>query len=480
MKPAEIRLKSWAYTTSDIYTLLETYSGLTLDRPNLLKLRQWVKDHEIDAVIAYTLDRLSRDPVHFIILQDELEKDGVELILVTETVDSSDLGKLILHIKGFAAKLEAEKIKERTKRGRMQRLREGKLPHGLGKGMLGYDWDSVNKVRKINDYEARLVLRIFNMMAEGNTCFRIARVLNEQCIPSKTGTYWYDKTIEGIIRNQSYMGIMYYGKTKREGGKQVRTNPEEWMILSDASPPIVSKELFEQANMVLDDNKELRRGQPKRPYLLHRRVKCAYCGAHCIGTTLSKRYRYYKCRASYKTLNRPATCNAPYIRADELEEGVWEKVRQVLANPEVIREEIKRQQSATIGIEEIEGEMKELRKRMKSYDAEKRRVTSLFRHGLMEENIILDELIHIENDRKADEKQLKDLNSMLVYRNGLADAELALDKMTGRVIKNLENCSFELKQLALEALSITVIASKEQTEVRALIPVNLTPNRSPV
>ena len=98
------------YETSN-YTIQETWSGLTLDRPKLTELREWVRNKEISAVIAYTLDRLSRDPVHFIILQEETERANVSLHLVTETVDSTDLGKLISHIRGYAAKLEAEKIR---------------------------------------------------------------------------------------------------------------------------------------------------------------------------------------------------------------------------------------------------------------------------------------------------------------------------------------------------------------------------------
>ena len=76
----------------------ETYSGLTLDRPILSQVRELIRNQQIDGLIAYTLDRVSRDPVHFIILQGELEKAGVEIILVTETIDSSDLGKLITDI----------------------------------------------------------------------------------------------------------------------------------------------------------------------------------------------------------------------------------------------------------------------------------------------------------------------------------------------------------------------------------------------
>ncbi len=86
------------YEVEEQYIIREVYSGLTLDRPKLNELREWVRDKQVDVVIAYTLDRLSRDPVHFIILQEELERVGVELILVTEDVDSSDLGRLITYI----------------------------------------------------------------------------------------------------------------------------------------------------------------------------------------------------------------------------------------------------------------------------------------------------------------------------------------------------------------------------------------------
>ncbi len=109
------KARELGYEVPEEFIILETYSGLTLDRPKLPQLRQWVRDKEVDAVIGYTLDRLSRDPVHFIIVQEEMEKACVKLTLVTETVDSSDLGRLITYIRGYAAKLEAEKIEREQK-----------------------------------------------------------------------------------------------------------------------------------------------------------------------------------------------------------------------------------------------------------------------------------------------------------------------------------------------------------------------------
>ncbi len=107
------------YGGSADYILREVWSGLTLDRPKLSHLRQWIRVKEVDAVIAHAFDRISRDPVHLIILQEEMEKAGVKLILVTEDVDNSDMGRLITHVKGYAAKVEVEKTRERTMRGKL-------------------------------------------------------------------------------------------------------------------------------------------------------------------------------------------------------------------------------------------------------------------------------------------------------------------------------------------------------------------------
>ena len=73
----------------------ETYSGLTLDRPRLNELRELARIGDIDVVVVYCLDRLSRDPVHGVIIIEELENHHVTLEAVTETVDGSEMGKLI-------------------------------------------------------------------------------------------------------------------------------------------------------------------------------------------------------------------------------------------------------------------------------------------------------------------------------------------------------------------------------------------------
>ena len=68
----------------------EAFSGLTLERPKLNELREMVRNEQIDVFVVYSLDRLSRDPVHGVILTQELDKYRVSLEAVTETVDSTE------------------------------------------------------------------------------------------------------------------------------------------------------------------------------------------------------------------------------------------------------------------------------------------------------------------------------------------------------------------------------------------------------
>lgn len=224
----------------------ETYSGLTIERPKLNELRELIRSGGIDVLVVYCLDRLSRDPTHGVILTQELEKHNVTLEAVTETVDSSELGKLISYIRGFASKLEAEKIRERTMRGKHAKLKCGELPQGTGVGMYGYDWNTKTKRREINHIEAEIVHEVFTRVATGESLVSIARRLNERGIRTKATKIgdsrrklWHSLTIRRMVRNPGYIGNTRFGDA----------------VLPNITPAIVSQDLFHAANAQLDKPK---------------------------------------------------------------------------------------------------------------------------------------------------------------------------------------------------------------------------------
>jgi len=189
----------------------EAYSGLTLERPRLNELREVVRAGTIDIVVCYCLDRLSRDPVHGVILLEEFEKHHVVLEAVTETIDSSEVGKLINYIRGFASKLEASKIRERTMRGRRARAKEGRIPGGGSARLYGYDYVSAsqkNGGRRVrNEPEAIWVRRMYEWLTdEGLSTNGILYRLRAHNAPTKSGKPWNRRSVQAILRNPAYTG----------------------------------------------------------------------------------------------------------------------------------------------------------------------------------------------------------------------------------------------------------------------------------
>jgi len=175
-----------------VYRFSETYSGLSLERPKLDELRELVRNGDIDVVVVYCLDRLSRDPVHGVILTQELEKHHITLEAVTETVDSSEVGKLINYIRGFAAKLEAEKIRERTMRGKRERIKSGKLPTGRGI-LYGYDYDKEREINVANNDLDTVKMIGHWLIEEGIFLNEACRRLMKRSIPAPKGGYRWSR-----------------------------------------------------------------------------------------------------------------------------------------------------------------------------------------------------------------------------------------------------------------------------------------------
>jgi site-specific DNA recombinase len=131
------------YTVSAVYR--EVYTGTELwQRPQLSAMREAIRRREIQLVVAFAIDRLSRDPVHLGVLLTEADHAGVKIAFVSEPLDESPEGQLIRFIRGYAAKVEHMKIVERTQRGKFARANSGKLMADR-MPLYGYSWDGTSK-----------------------------------------------------------------------------------------------------------------------------------------------------------------------------------------------------------------------------------------------------------------------------------------------------------------------------------------------
>jgi site-specific DNA recombinase len=132
----------YGYTLDDAHVFVEVHTRTELwERPALTRLREAIRHREVDVVIVYAIDRLARDPVHLWVILTEAEHARVEIEFVTEPLDDSQEGQLIRYVRGYAAKVEHEKIKERSIRGKRARIQAGKLLPG-NRPRYGFHWCS--------------------------------------------------------------------------------------------------------------------------------------------------------------------------------------------------------------------------------------------------------------------------------------------------------------------------------------------------
>jgi len=488
LEACQKKAQELCYQTPTELIASETYSGLTLDRPKLNEVRQWVRDKEVDAIIAYTLDRLSRDPVHFIIIQEELERYGVKLVLVTEDIDSSDMGKLIAHIKGYAAKLEALKIRERTMRGIKERVKAGKMPSGRRARLYGYTYS--DGVRHINETDAEYVKDMFRWLLEGETINGITYRLRELGIPTPSGNgYWLRSTVYRILTNPAYVGRTYcYTHTHKETDKHYLDNRKsrktsieikpysEGILIEGATPAIITEALFSQAQDVLKRNKQKSSRNGKVQYLLRGHIYCSRCGRKYWGYSRwykgkpdKSNQRYYYCMGR-RSIITPIKCDNRGYQADQLEGMVWEQVEKLVSNPEFILTELERMKNEPDQLDSIEHELKEVIRRLRELDKEQEHLLQWALKGFPEKTVVMEneKINQTRAGLKTREAELeKKLKATRENEVVLSDVE----KFCEVARENLSSFTFEKKRFALEALQVKVKIDGDKVCLEGAIPM---------
>ena len=339
-----VLLESEGYQIREEFIYREVWTGADKERPELARLMAAVSARRVKAVFVYHIDRWSRDPLHSLQLFDELLSYDVQLRLVKGTLEDTPEGRLILYVQGFSGQQERLRFMDRTRTGKAAVARTGRLPNGTGAGLYGYDYDKTNNVRVVREEESNVVRMMFERASEGVSRYQIALRLNELGIPTKRGSKWHPLGVRRIMENRAYTGVQFYGENryrKVSGGKRkVTANPSSDIIrIEGFTPAIISEEVYELARERMESRQAVVK-ESGRQYLLTGFVRCMFCGGRVVGACLSGKYRYYRCRATTPTSTQPATCKAPYIPADELEEWVFERLSEIVRDPDILAMEL--------------------------------------------------------------------------------------------------------------------------------------------
>lgn len=301
------------------------YSGEYIERPALDRLRSDLRSKLITNVIVYDPDRLSRNLTNQLVIADDIEKAGANLIFLTHDYDASPEGKMFFSIRGAISAFEKAKIRERTMRGKRSKALSGKLV--FNDGLYGYDYDKDKSMYTINDQEAKNVRIIFDLYTtKGYGTPSLWAELKAMDLVSRNGQPFVLSTLNTMLRNETYSGtkISFRVHDKAIGQKKrQKTTREESEWISIAVPAIITQETWEKAVECRRINKVTAKRNRKYDYLFSNIIRCMGCGYALHGATYhrgDKDYHYYVCTA-YINNNE---CNVrKCIPGEELDNAVW-------------------------------------------------------------------------------------------------------------------------------------------------------------
>jgi site-specific DNA recombinase len=355
------------------------------------RVRDLVAAGGVSVVLAQDRDRIAREPPYHYLLRREFEERGAKIRSLNDRGDDSPEGELTDGILDQLAKYERTKTAERTRRGKLKKLREGKIVAN-NCADYGFLFNATRDGYVVDEGTMPVVRRIFRMVGmEGASITSVARTLNREGVTppnspwSKSGR-WATSTVRKCIvgddvykphthdevkalvatavtarmdPHKSY-GIWWYNRTKAKA-KQVSVNgangkeykkrvkvqqrPQaEWIAVPvpDAGVPL---EWVVAARAAIKGNHKHSNAGRRFWELSGGIMRCGACGhAMVTHTTVRKggpTYFYYVCQTRYKKHRGPCRENK-HFSAARLETRVWEEVATVLTDPEQLRADLER------------------------------------------------------------------------------------------------------------------------------------------
>ena len=352
------------------------FTGANIERPALRRLLDDIENGEIDVIVVYKVDRLSRSLLDFARLMERFDRTGVGFVSVTQNFDtSSSMGRLVLNVLLSFAQFERELISERTRDKIQAARRRGKWTGG--QVCLGYKTDPERKALVLVPKEAELVRSIFEMYLQTHSMGFIIERLNAKGLTTKRhvskkgrvrgGGPWNKSAIYHVLRNPLYIG-------------KIRTSDGE--LHEGEHEAIVSIEAFEKVAETMSHRTTGRlRKNRKSEYILTGLLRCGPCGTAMTSSQgksrSGRRYRYYRC---VRQQENGGHCPTGLLPAADIESAVIAQVKDVATQGEIRQRILDRFLSEAGALTEAEETRAAILARIEDLSGESRRLLDAFRN----------------------------------------------------------------------------------------------------
>jgi site-specific DNA recombinase len=303
------------------------FTGGNLDRPALKQLLEDVDARQIDGIVVYKVDRLSRSLLDFARLVDRFDQRGVSFVSVTQQFNTTtSLGRLTLNILLSFAEFERDIIRERTSDKMSAARRKGKWVGGTP--VLGYDVDPAGGRLIVNEKESRRVRDIFALFLQHHSLLAVVAELARRRWQTKSrksqggrahiGRPFTKASLQRLLTN-----AIYAGKVEHRG-----------VMYAGEHASIIEPLVWQEVNAELRAGRRTREGAIRVPQnaLLAGLLFCKSCRRPMIPTFTAKpgrRYRYYVCQAARQ--NGWSSCPTKSVPARMIEDAVLDQLRGALS-----------------------------------------------------------------------------------------------------------------------------------------------------
>src|SRR6266446_1039827 len=480
----------------------EGYSGATLERPGLERVRDLAAEGQIQVVLAYSPDRLSRKYAYQILVIEEFAHHGVETVFVKSPQgDSAEDQQLLVQFQGMIAEYERAQILERSRRGKRHRAQAGEVSVMSG-APYGYRYirktDEVPAAYVVDEAETRVVRRVYEMYTvEGLSIGEITRRLNTEGVPARKASRWERSVVWGVLRNPAYRGVACFGKTSisartrvmRPQRRRGTTTPsttaghqrprEEWIEIP--VPALVTEESFARAQELLYQNKIRSRRRTIAPSVVQGLVSCAKCGYALSRTstqTSARKIHYYKCIGSdsWRKLGGPVCDNGRFIRQELLDQIVWTEVIRLLEEPALIHQELDRRLAAARTSDPTAKREQSLQRELTHVGKGTERLLTAYQEGLLSLEQLRERMPALRHRQQTLSAELQAIADRTNDRARFLRLAETLTAFLARLRSAAETLSVIERQKIVRLLVKDVLVGEDTITIRHSIPI---PSGSP-
>ncbi len=490
---AHIQARSWQLLEANIFRD-DGYSGASLRRPGLDRLRDQVAAAQFDKILVTDPDRLARNYVHQVLLLEELLKNGCQVEFLDRPMSQDPHDQLLLQIRGAVAEYERTLIAERMRRGRLRKVQSGQLLPWT-RPPYGYRVDP-DRARdpagvRLDPAEAAIVAEMFAWyIQESHSLLGLVKHLAQTGVASPTGkTRWGVASVRGVLTNPTYTGQIYSGRVSYRP-PQIRRSathpighphptgvpvaPEEW-VPGATVPAIITQERFQLAQAKLATNQSFaRRNNTVGPYLLRALVSCGECGLSCMARKVQPHNTYYICTGKWRQVRwrTGEHCPSRFVPAGQLDELVWNDLCDLLRRPDIITQALERAHAGHWLPQELQARRENLRRGQVSLQQQLERLTEAYLSGVIPLPEYQRRRLDLEQRQGALMRQEEQLHQQANRIQEAAELASSVEAFCQRVQLSLETATFEQKRQLVELLIDRVIVTGDDVEVRYVIPTS--------